>query len=136
MVEQNDAPIIPGVGAAGVQLGDSEQVLAQKLGTPKDRVVLRSGVVRMAFGPIQVWLDPSLQVKQIRVTRGYEGKTSDGIHIGLPKAELKEKWGLDLAYHEENDYWEFMSRPGTLFEFALDQNGVERIQAIYVSQHA
>ncbi len=41
-------------------------------------------------------------------------------------------WGLDLAYHED-DYWEFMSKSGTLFNFEKDEKGEDVISAIYIN---
>jgi hypothetical protein len=64
---------------------------------------------------------------------GYEGKTEDGIGIGTTKKKLKELWGLDLACHEADNYWEFISRPGTLFEFERDDNGEEVISTIFIA---
>ena len=127
-----DVNIFPLKGAAGINLGDSEQEVLTKLGEPKERKVMTSGTIQIIYDKVKVWIGHESKVDQISVYKGYEGQTEEGIKVGLSKDDLKKMWGLDLAYHED-DYWEFMSKSGTLFNFEKDEKGEDVISAIYIN---
>ncbi|MBI5649636.1 MAG: hypothetical protein HZC40_04195 [Chloroflexi bacterium] len=126
-------PIIPAVGVAGLRLGDAESLVLDQLGKPKNSTSTPAGTVRMEYDSITVWLNTARQVKQIAISAGYQGQTVDGIAIGMPMSELKRLWGYDLAYDQAGEFWEFLNRPGTLFAFEKDGEGVERISKIFIA---
>src|SRR3989304_4807348 len=127
-----DLLIILGKSVSGVSLGDSEQQVLAKLGEPKARTKTEVGWYILDYETLKVWVEPD-KVEQIGSYKGYVGKTEDGIGIGTPRDELKRKSGLDIAYHKDDDYWEFISKPGTLFEFGKDEKGGEIINTIYIA---
>jgi hypothetical protein len=134
MVDPLASSIIPGVGAGGILLGELEHIVIDKLGEPKSRVEFSSGVSRLTFDGIRVWLNKSNVVSQICLIKGYTGCSQEGVGIGITKSELKDLLGFDLAYNEVDNYWEFLSHPGFLFEFSKGENGVERVSAIYLTK--
>ena len=97
MSQSNNSQILPGVGVGKLRLGDSEQVVLDIFGEPLEKIVKPSGVALLSYGEIQVWLDKRGLVMQIGLLNGYEGRTSDGIHIGLSKVDLTKLWGFDYG---------------------------------------
>jgi hypothetical protein len=67
-----DAPIVPGVGAAGLTLDDDvAQLLARR--TPFSTATLpRTGRTRHDFGPVSIW-EARGRIDQIRLSEGYRG---------------------------------------------------------------
>lgn len=122
-----DQVIIPGKSAAGITLGNSRSDVEDVLGTPEDEDTKYSGWTISTYPSVKVWFDKDNRVKQIGLYEGYTGQTEDGVKLGMTKENLKEIWGLDLAYNKDDEYWSFMSKENVLFDF---ENG--RISAIYI----
>jgi hypothetical protein len=134
MVRYLASPIIPGVGAGGIVLGNSEEEVYSKLGESSARVEFPTGITRITFDGILVWLDKCNFVNQIGLVEGYTGSSKEGIGINITKSELKDILGFDLAFNEADNYWEFLSHPGLLFEFSEGEDGIERVCAIYLTR--
>jgi hypothetical protein len=129
-----DYRIIPGIGAAGIKIGDTEEFVLNSIGEPIENITFPTGVTKMIYKGVTIWLNSNRRVMQIGLSNGYRGQSSDGLHIGMSRDKLKELWGYDLAYLENDNYWEFISRPGTLFEFSPDEQGGMRVTKIYISE--
>lgn len=124
-------PIVPGVGVAGITLGENKENVEQKLGASSAKTRLQSGGEKLDYDSIKVWLS-SGKVMQVAVCKGYLGKTADQVGVGVTRDELKNKWGLDLAWHEGEEMWSFLSKPGIGFNFGKDGEDIEKISAVYI----
>lgn len=124
--------IIPGVGIGQLIIGDTEEKTLQMLGSPLERAVMPSGITKINFGPIQIWLNRERRIQQIGLYQGYQGQTSEGIHISMLKEKLKQVWGHGLAYNSDFEAYEFLNHPGLLFEFDIETSGMEYVATIYV----
>ncbi len=125
-------PILARRGAAGLKLGDSVELVYKLLGKAAEKNEIRQGMFKLNYKEVVLWLDGG-KVDQIGLYSGYLGKTDDGVGIGITKENLKNIWGLDLAYHEDDEYWEFISKPGTLFNFEKNKEGKEVVSEIYLT---
>jgi hypothetical protein len=128
------SPIYPAKGAANLELNDPESEVIKVMGQPIGRVTTCSNITRMDYGSIAVWIGPDKKVQQIGLYDGYQGQTPDGVFIGMDADALRKLWGHDLAYVEDGKYWEFLSRPGTLFDLEKKENGRFAIKAIYIAR--
>jgi hypothetical protein len=132
-----DAPILPGVGAAGLTLGGSVQGLR---GIAANRRELNDGCELLDLGAVLVWAHRGL-IKQIGVRGLYSGGvTKSGIRIGSTIQEAMRLLGPFVE--DEEDNLVVTSLPGISFETepwhgepgreALEDNLAARISAIYV----
>lgn len=127
-----DEIIIPTVGVAGIKLGDEKETVLNVLGEPTNESSLSNNGLKFEYDNFDIYFDKSSNVTQIGLRKGYPGKTEDGVGVGMTKSELENLWGLGLSYNKEDEYWEFLSKPGILFEFEKDEKGEEVVSVIYI----
>ncbi|MFN3652066.1 MAG: hypothetical protein ACK47B_21020 [Armatimonadota bacterium] len=131
-----DAPIVPGLCAAGISLGESaETILAWR---PNRESILPDGCTRLEFGPVHVWLKDQA-VMQIGVYRGYTGRLAERIGIASTIAEVESLLGPVIE--DEEDNLVVAAVPGWCFETeewvrqgGPRKNTVSRIVGIFVFQ--
>jgi hypothetical protein len=94
-----DAALVPGVGAAGLTIGQPTKSLLE-VAVP-DSVEQRTGLLVLKYGP--VWLfDKDGRIDQICVFSGYRGRLAGTIGIGSLVAEVEAAFGPleDLEWGE------------------------------------
>lgn len=96
-------PIIPGVGVAGVEIGDSDKSVVKKLGGCYMSKHYRC-TSRVSYSSVDIWFDDK-KVIAIIVYGGYEGKTKEGVGIGTKLSKVRTKFGQELRFSE--GLWEF-----------------------------
>jgi hypothetical protein len=128
------APIHPGIGAAGVAIGQS----ADELPAPLSRVQLRDGV-RLDYACVSVWLKDA-RVVQVGVRQGYSGSVRYCIGIGSTVGEVGQLLG---PVHEDfEDDLVVLGVPGLCFETSiwrgerLEDNRDAPITGIFVFREA
>lgn len=98
-----DAPIVPGVGAAGLTLGDDVAQLLALRTTPFSAATLPgTGRTRHDFGPISIW-EARGRVEQIRLSDGYVGVLDGIIGIGTTIAEVECHFGRPVEEDEDDN---------------------------------
>jgi hypothetical protein len=128
------APIVPGVSAAGIQIGERvDLLLAQRC---PDRQIELRGVVRLEFGPIHLWVEGE-RVTQIGVSFGYEGTLAGAIRIGSTIGEVAALLGP--VEEDDEDNLVVGALPGWCFETEQwlrdgepEENADSRIDEIYI----
>jgi uncharacterized protein (TIGR02996 family) len=85
-----EAPIVPGVSAAGIALGGpAEDVFTS---VPPNDVEPRSGCDVYRLGPLDLWVADG-KVTQVGVYFGYHGRLEGGIGIGSTIKEIEASLG-------------------------------------------
>lgn len=133
-----DAAIEPGVGAAGLRLGDEvAQILA--LHKPDSSAKLPgSERTRHDFGPISIW-EARGRVEQIRLSEGYRGMLDGIIGIGSTIAEVERHFGRPVEEAEEDelvvqdfDGWCFETEGWALPSGTPRDNSSARVTKLFV----
>lgn len=130
-----DAPILPGISAAGIEIGSTiQELLEQNLPQSKED---RSISPIYDFGPVKVWASSGL-VTQIGVYAGYRGWLDNKICIGSTIADI-EAWCRCRVAEDEEDNLVAAGRPGWCFETeawagnqSIETNRGARVTEIYV----
>jgi hypothetical protein len=133
-----DAPIVPGVGAAGLTLGDDVAKLLA-LRTPASIATLPgTGRTRRDFGPISVW-EARGRIERIRVSEGYRGRLDGIIGIGTTIADVERHFGKPVEEDEEDnlvvqglDGWCFETEPWAAPSGSPRENSSALITELFV----
>jgi len=108
-----NAPIVPGVEAAGIVLGSQVAELISEERPNSVRQLYTCDVFE--YRDVKIWADPSTGViDQIAVYGGYTGMTSDGLKIGTTLREVAEKIGR--PYEDDEDCLMIEGLPGIALE--------------------
>ena len=110
-----EAPIVPGLGAAGITLGQVPENLPHPISTThlKDSDLLE-------YPSVTIWVKDGV-VCQIGVRAGYRGKLDGVLSIGSTIADVIELLG-DVT-EDDCDNLVVTGRPGWCFETAEWRNG-------------
>lgn len=103
-----EAPIVPGVSAAGVNIGQA----LEELPRPKKTTHL-TNVDLLEFPSVTIWVKDGT-VYQIGVRDGYNGRLDEVVGIGSTIADVADNFG-DVT-EDEYDNLVASSRPGWCFE--------------------
>jgi hypothetical protein len=130
-----DAPIVPGLSAAGIRVGTLlEQVLAT---AAPDEVVDLDGCIRYTFGPVSIWAKGG-RVDQIGVFAGYRGRLEGSVAIGSTIADVEGVFAAAVIEDDE-DNLVVAGVPGWCFETETwtarggpELNAQARVNAIFV----
>jgi hypothetical protein len=128
-------PIVPGVSAAGVRIGDDIKRVLLGSGAPS-AVHGDPGRERYEFGTVTIWAKAG-RVEQIGVRKPYEGRLASGVGLGSTIADVVESTGTVIEDDEENLV--VAGQPGWCFETeewahgqSLSDNADARISEIFV----
>jgi hypothetical protein len=121
-------PIIPGVGAAGIQLGDTREDVLKKIGKP-----LYIRYVTALHGRDRVFQYEELAVRlaadrviEINLFRSYVGTTKEGLRPGASWEELKRTYP-DVVFDEPADQTAPVGESVTDREVSGSQQNSERL---------
>lgn len=115
-----DAPIIPGVSAGGVSIGDAAREIVERAGG-----TFTASCVKYPFGAVTLWVRGG-RVTQVGVGDGYRGKIAGTpIGVGSLVSELEEAIGY--ATQDEFDDLIVPRMPGFCFETAYRGKTVTEI---------
>lgn len=111
-------PILPLIGAGGVQLGNTAAEVLARLGKPLRTApvtAVTEGREGWQYGPLSIWLQHGV-VYNIVAELGYVGITAEGLRVGVP---WREAWRIypTLAYYEEEAMWCVPGLNGISFDF-------------------
>jgi uncharacterized protein (TIGR02996 family) len=118
-----EAPIIPGISAAGIRIGQPVETILAVL-QPLEVVPL-DGCQRLRFGAVDLWVKQRL-VDQIGIYKGYRGTIAGKIGIGSILQEVEAAFGSVLE--DEEDNLVVAGMPGWCFETETWISGREPAQ--------
>lgn len=129
-----DAPILPGLSAAGVQIGES----IERIPNLSEIITEMGGVYGFhKFNSVKVWSRSGIVV-QMGVSEGYRGMVGNRIGIGSTIADVESWTGSEVAEGEDDELIAVGSA-GWSFEMTewngthkLGLNREARIVAIFV----
>lgn len=104
-----EAPILPGLSAAGIYLGQSA---AEFVRNYRSLFTVTSDPSRFESRSVRVWIKNNA-VDQIGVRNGYLGKLKSQIGVGSTVMELKT--ALGSIYEDEEDNLKVRGAPGFCF---------------------
>jgi len=130
-----DAPILPGISAAGIKIGSE---IKELLDQARPMITEdRSAHMLYDFGSVKVWSSGGL-ISQIGVYAGYRGCLDNRICIGSSIADVEARCGCQVSEDEEDNLIA-IGRPGWCFEteawvenHTLERNRSARVTAIFV----
>jgi hypothetical protein len=133
-----DAPIVPGVGAAELTLGDDVAKLLAARRPSAIGTLPGTGRIRYDFGPISIW-EANGRIKQLRVSEGYRGKLDGVVGIGTTVAEVESHFGKAVEEDEEDslivqgvDGWCFETESWSSPSGTARENPFARITELFV----
>ena len=107
-----DAPILPGLSAAGIRLGSSKAEVLE-LAIPKSIERLGDGAEKLDYGSVTVWTRSGV-VDQVGVSGGYSGKLRGCIGLGDSIANIQAAVGP--VTEDDEDNLVVLELPGWCFE--------------------
>lgn len=111
-----DVVLEPGVGVAGVRIGETTaEGLIDVLGPALEDVEAGKGHRLMSFGrSLTCNLDPEGRLKTVITRPGFSGKTKEGVAHDLPRAKVMELLGAPKGQAADAADWTF---PGLVVNF-------------------
>lgn len=95
------APIIPGISAAGISIGDKILPIIQKCNPNRIQQTISGDIFH--FDNLKLWSTPDrMAIYQIAVFGAYTGGTKEGLAINTPVSEITEQIGaLRIGEYDE-----------------------------------
>ena len=110
-----DAPIVPGIGAAGIRLGAPVQLIRSLAAVPRRR--LDQTLEHIELGPVSVWIRDGL-IDQIGVAAGYRGAVA-GTDVGIGSTLRQVSTALGEVFENDEDNLCVDGLPGICLETTL-----------------
>jgi len=144
--EYHQAQIFPDASAGYIILRDQYDDLLRKLDYPNDDQIvvpasprhLGSPIRRIKYGSVTFMLNKGLYIFQIAVSKGYSGKTEEGIGLGTTLDEVKSIWGTgELKVNESlATLWTPVRYPWTSLWIGKGSDQVQRVSAVIITDLA
>jgi hypothetical protein len=144
--QSNQAPIFPDASAGYIILREQYDDLLRNLGYPDEDKIVMPAIARIPYSPLRrirygsvlFMLNKGLYIYQIAATRGYTGKTEDGIGLGSTLADVQRIWGPGQMTTDDTraNLWIPKKYSWTMLKISLGNEEVPMVSVIIIADLA